>query len=296
MKKLFIVLCIGAFLAVLAIHLQAQTGPGTGPWGGGPDFFSDAMSSMDRAFNQNDSEPTPEDAYFLGRAVAAHILTTYRPFAGNPALTRYLNRICQAIVVNSSRPDLFSGYFVTILDTMEFNAFASPGGHIFLTRGLVNAATSEDMLASVIAHEIAHINLGHGMQIIRDMRISSEAEEMAGRAAALTGNTQAAQRLLAIRNSTDQILDTLMRSGFSQPQEFAADREAVTLLVAAGYDPGALVEVLRILQRVQSSQRGGFNITHPTPAQRITNIEPVVRQQRVQNTSSHRASRFQSNR
>jgi predicted Zn-dependent protease len=260
----------------------------------GQDFFNDALSDMERAFNP--SEPTLEDAYYLGRAVAANIFAVYRPYTQNPGLTRYVNRICQTLVINSSQPVAFRGYYVIILDSPEYNAFASPGGHIFLTRRLVEAATSEDVLAAVIAHELAHIILKHGLGMISDMGLSSEMAAVAERAADFSGNSPAAQRLMIFRGSVTSIIDTMMKNGYSQPQEFAADREAMAILAASGYDPGALVDMLRILQRAQRTQRGGFNATHPTPEQRIANVEGVARQYRIQDTRSYRVPRFRNSR
>jgi predicted Zn-dependent protease len=181
-----------------------------------------------------------------------------------------------------------------ILDSPEYNAFASPGGHVFLTKRLVEAATSEDMLAAVIAHELAHIILKHGLSMISDMGLTAEMATTADRAAEFSGNSPSAQRLMIFRTSVSSIVDTMMRNGYSRPQEYAADREAVSILAASGYDPRALVDILRILQRVQRSQTGGFNATHPTPAQRIANVEGVARQYRIQDTRSYRVPRFRS--
>jgi predicted Zn-dependent protease len=256
-------------------------------------FFSDALSSMDKASGGAESETTPEDAYFLGRAVAAQILSTYNIYEGNPELTRYLNRICQAIVINSSYPALYNGYHVVILDSPEFNAFATPGGHIFITKGLVESTDSEDMLAAVIAHELAHIMLSHGVKLIDDMKLANEAADMANRAAAFAGNSTGAQRLMSYRNSVSQMIDALMKNGYSQPQEFEADREALALLAASGYDPGALAEILRVLQRVQKSQSGGFNLTHPSPEDRVANIQRTPARQ-VQDTRTYRRARFKN--
>jgi predicted Zn-dependent protease len=260
----------------------------------GQDFFNDALSDMDRAFNP--SEPTLEDAYYLGRAVAANIFAAYRPYTQNPGLTRYVNRICRTLAINSSQPVAFKGYYVIILDSPEFNAFASPGGHIFLTRRLVEVTTSEDMLAAVIAHELAHIILKHGLSMISDMGLTGEMAATADRAADFSGNSPSAQRLMSFRGSVTAIIDTMMKNGYSQPQEFAADREAVAILAASGYDPGALVDMLRVLQRAQRSQTGGFNTTHPTPEQRIANVEGLARQYRVQDTRSYRVPRFRNSR
>jgi len=255
-------------------------------------LFNDAISAMDMAFSQE--EFTPEDEYYLGRAVAANILAAYKPYTANSELTRYLNRICQTIVINSVQPVIFKGYSVIILDSGEFNAFSSPGGHIFLTRFLVETAASEDMLAAVIAHELAHVMLKHGTSTINDLGLIDEAASMAEKARELSGNTEAAARLMSLRNSVSSVLDTLFKNGYSQEQEFEADREAAALLAASGYSPGALVEMLRLLQQVKPSQKEIFSATHPSPEQRIANVAGWVDRYRVEDTRSYRAGRFKN--
>jgi len=297
MKKLTMFLCLAMCIFVQAAYSQGQSqGKNNSGMGGSSaqGFADGAFGDMGKAFNNAESEPTPQDAYYLGRAVAANILASYKPYTANQELTRYLNRICQTLVINSSQPSAFQGYHVIILDSPEFNAFATPGGHIFLTKKLVETATSEDMLAAAIAHELAHIMLKHGLKLIDDMSLATEAADMANRGAALAGNSAAVQRLLQYRNSVSQILDTMMKSGYAKPQEFAADATAAELLAASGYNPKALLEILRTLQQVQGSQRGGFNSTHPSPAERIANVQGAVNRYSVTDTSSYRASRFKS--
>jgi len=235
---------------------------------------------------------TPEQEYFIGRAVAANILTRYNIWNGNPELTAYLNLICKAIVINSPRPNIFNGYRVAILDTNEINAFATSSGHIFLTRGLISVARSEDALAGVIAHEIAHIQLQHSIKAIRTSRITN-ALVITGTsvAGAITGYN--VNELADVFNeSVGEIVSTLVDSGYSQSQEFEADNIALSLLAAAGYNPSGLIDMLRELNNIQSSRPGGFNRTHPTPARRIRNAESSMRQHTVVDTSSYRQARF----
>jgi len=290
MKKLPVLFCLFFMLLPTAPHLFGQPSPDTSP--GGRDFIGEALAGMERAFAEADAEPTLEDAYFLGRAVAAHIFALYPPYTRNPGLTRYVNLILQTLVINSPRPAAFRGFFAVILDSDEFNAFATPGGHIFLTRGLVEAAASEDMLAAVIAHELAHIMLDHGLGMIDEMAFLGEAAAIARRAADFAGGDPAAARLMDFRDSVSVIVETLVRNGYSQAQEFAADRKALELLAAAGYNPGALVEMLRILQQRQGSHSGGLLATHPSPAERIRNVEEALGRHRVPDTSSYRRARF----
>jgi predicted Zn-dependent protease len=237
-------------------------------------------------------EITPEQEYFIGRAVGANILATYRIWNGDPSLTAYLNRICSAIVINSPEPFLYNGYHVNILDTDEINAFATSGGHIFLTRGLIACAESEDALAGVIAHEIAHIQLQHGIKAIRNNRIM-QALIVTGTSAvgAYTGR-DVAELTSVFNESVGEIVTTMVNNGYSQAQEFEADTTALSLLASAGYDPQGLIAMLRVLERNQRDTTRGFGKTHPTPAQRISNAESSVGQYQVADTRSYRQSRF----
>ncbi|MDR0303142.1 MAG: peptidase M48, partial [Treponema sp.] len=89
---------------------------------------ANAISNSSKAIGSAAEEITPEQEYYIGRAVAANILSNYKFWTGGPALTAYLNNICTAITINSPRPDVYNGYHVAILDSNEINAFATSGG------------------------------------------------------------------------------------------------------------------------------------------------------------------------
>jgi beta-barrel assembly-enhancing protease len=220
------------------------------------------------------------DEYNIGRDVAADILLRYKIWDANPALTNYVNMICRGIVINSPRPSAFNGYHAAILDSDEINAFATPGGHILITRGLVKAAKSEDMLAAVIAHEIAHIQLSHGLRAIQTNR---DLEDWFGQFSNLGAQT---------------IMDRL-NSGFSRVQEFDADITAMSLLAAAKYNPQSLVDMLLELDKIQSDKSGspgaGFARTHPSPASRIVNASIAAdRYANMPDNRKFREKRFNS--
>ena len=231
------------------------------------------------------------DTYYLGRAVSANILTYYVPYTRNQEAVQYLNRICQTLVINSSGPPVFNGYHVMILDSNEYNAFASPGGHIFVTKKLVESAASEDMLAAVIAHELAHIMLRHSVAIIKETKTENELSSIASWAAGTAARfSNTARQAANYRNYVIKTVDTLMKNGYSQAQEFEADIEAIKILANAGYDPTALIDVLKVLQQFQGSQRGGFYSTHPSPYLRMANLEKY--QYPARNTRQYRVTRF----
>jgi len=252
---------------------------------------ADAIGASSRAIGSAAEEITPEQEYYIGRAVAANILSNYRIWNGSQAMTAYLNRICAAITINSPRPDVFNGYHVAILDSNEINAFATSGGHIFVTRGLINAAKSEDALAGVIAHEIAHIQLQHSIRAIRTSRIT-QALMVTGVSAAGAATGMSVNELTDVFNeSVGEIVSTMVNNGYSQTQEFEADNTAMRLLASAGYSPSGLIDMLRELSAVQTGS-SGFGKTHPTPAQRITNAQKTVGSYRVADTRSYRQARF----
>jgi predicted Zn-dependent protease len=243
-------------------------------------FLSLASLCADDLWDTDTPAFTPEDEYYLGRAVAANILEIYRPWTANPGFTYYLNLICHSIAINSPGPDAFNGYHVIILDSDEFNAFATPGGHILISRGLATNAPSEDALAGLIAHELAHIQLRHGIQMIDELRFMDEMDAMAEQARKFANRgsaagQQSAEKAAALRASVSGLMDAFIKNGYSQEQEFAADAAAIQLLAGAGYDPAGLREMLEVLQQVQSSRSGGFNTTHPSPGERINNISGI---------------------
>jgi predicted Zn-dependent protease len=255
---------------------------------------ADAISNSSRVIGSAAEEINPEQEYYIGRAVGANILTAYKVRNGNPSLTSYLNMICSAVTINSPRPDVYNGYHAAILDTNEINAFATSGGHIFVTYGLINAANSEDALAAVIAHEVAHIQLKHSIKAIKTSRIT-QAILVTGASAAGAATGMNVNELTDVFNeSVGEILLTMVNNGYSQSQEFEADNTAMSLLASAGYNPSGLIDMLNELRTAQSASSGGFNKTHPTPAQRITNAEKIINRHRVTDTSSYRRSRFQT--
>jgi predicted Zn-dependent protease len=234
--------------------------------------------------------------------VGANILGGYRVYTGNPARTVYVNKILEAIVVNSPKPEIYNGYHALILNSPEINAFATSGGHIFVTLGLVNTASSEDALAAVLAHEVAHIQLQHSIKAIKTSRITTALMATGSAAASVAAQGTNLSELTDIFDeSITDIVSTLVNNGYSRDQEFEADALALSLLAGAGYDPSSMLEMLRALETQLGSQSGGltagFGKTHPAPRDRITNANRTLGSvPRPTDTKASRTGRFAASR
>lgn len=216
-------------------------------------------------------EITPENEYYIGRSVAAALLTNYSVY-NDAALESYLNKICAVLVEHSEMPELYNGYHVKVLDSMsEVNAFSTSGGHIFVTRALLSCTASEDELAAVIAHEIAHIQLHHSIDSIKASRNTGAVLSTLGAAASAAGMgvTELGNKMSEIVNDA---IENLVNSGFSKDQEFAADSLALTLLYDAGYSPEAMTGMLSAIQKIQGGKKGGIYKTHPSAESRLKKV------------------------
>lgn len=234
-----------------------------------------AISKSSDSIARAAEEITPKQEYYIGRSVGASILTVYQPYT-SPFFTAYINKICIALTINSSRPDIYNGYHVLILDSDEINAFATSGGHIFITRGLLQCTDSEDSLAAVIAHEVAHIQLQHSLKAIKTSRIT----EALAITATQTVFVAADIPMLAsiFDESITEIVQTLINSGYSQVQEFEADKIAAALLYTTGYNPQSLLTMLHHIKQNQEGKSAvGFAKTHPSPDKRIAQVKEVLK-------------------
>jgi predicted Zn-dependent protease len=255
---------------------------------------ANAITQSSEAIGKAVEEITPEQEYYIGRAVGANILSSYKIYGAKPALTAYLNKICGAIVINSPKPDIYNGYHVNILDSSEINAFATSGGHIFVTRGLVDSAGSEDALAGVIAHEIAHIQLQHSIKAITNSRINQALMITGISAVGVAADMDVKELTDVFNQSVGEIVNTLLNKGYSRDQEYDADNTALSLLTAAGYSPSGLIDMLRQLEKTQDSHAGGFNNTHPSPAERLKSAEKSAANYQTPDTRSFRQARYRA--
>jgi beta-barrel assembly-enhancing protease len=232
----------------------------------------DAITDSAKAVKKSNEDITPEQEYYIGRAVAAKLLGTRKSY-DEQAATSYINLLGQTLAIYSSRPETFGGYHFLILDSDEINAFAAPGGDILVTRGLLRCATSEDAVAAILAHEISHVAKQHGLKAIKKDRLTKALIGVGTTAAQVLGPDELADQTSTFKDSVGDITSTLVNSGYSREQELDADKVALANLRAIGYNPEALRDMLKVMQKKLKSGGLDFAKTHPDPKVRIAAIE-----------------------
>ncbi|HEY9055444.1 MAG TPA: M48 family metalloprotease, partial [Rectinemataceae bacterium] len=210
----------------------------------------------------------PDEEYLVGRAVAATVFSSYPPY-DSPRLNEYINFLGQGLALYSAKPEIYAGYRFFVLDSFEVNAFATPGGHILITRGALALVGSEDELAALLAHEIAHVALGHGLDSVRGMRFA----EIASHYAISSGlSAEGASREFTenFGPAIAELAKILFIGGYSQTFEIQADAEAGRILAEAGYDAQALKSLISKLREPEGGKAGqGIAFTHPAPLTRL---------------------------
>ena len=218
---------------------------------------------------------SPEQEYYLGRGVAAAAIAKYGldPDEGRQA---YVRRIGAALVELAPRVrTTWGGYHFAVLASDEANGLSGPGGFVFVTRGAVARARSEEELAGILAHEIAHVSLKHGEAVIRASAYWQSGFAAAFRiGAAGAGLPPRDQGRLTnlFRETVRGFAGQLASQGYGPEAEHAADLEGTYVLYDAGYDASGILSYLKALPDRPSTAWSA----HPESADRVRRLEPVV--------------------
>ena len=203
----------------------------------------------------------------LGRQLAAEIDRAAK-FVDDPAITEYVNRVGQNVVLHSDAKIPFT---IKVIDSDEVNAFALPGGFFYVNRGLVLAADNESELAGVMAHEIAHVTARHAVENQRkgmwmDIGLTAASVLLGGVPGMLIGNLGGLGALAAFMK-------------FNRGAEEEADVLGVQYLYAAGYDPNGMSTMFEKLLAKNKKKPGFLNkmfSTHPQTTDRIEATRALV--------------------
>lgn len=223
---------------------------------------------------------TPTQEYYLGRAVAANAIAQFR-IDPNAARRRYVRRVGDAIVRLSNRlGPTVGGYHFDVLDSDEVNGVSGPGGWVLLTRGAVEACRTEDELAGILCHELAHVSLRHGENVLRKSK-QFQARLQAGTElltqATGVGDSRLGQALLDVFTSAvGEMGKTALEHNYGSQLEFEADSEGAQNLWDVYYDWSALGRYLGRLG--QDPHHNATDASHAAPSVRATQLNGVTAQ------------------
>ncbi|MCB4757474.1 MAG: M48 family metalloprotease [Elusimicrobia bacterium] len=208
----------------------------------------------------------------IGEEAKKQILSEYHVLPST-TVSAYVDRVGQKLAMASDRPSV--NYEFIVLDNDLINAFALPGGFIFVTRGLLENINDEDELTMVLGHEIAHVTALHGVQMIQ--------KEMGQNALSILGTIGAAitlgpEAMLMVAN-TANLFSSLYLLGYTRDKEREADRYGLQYMLRAHYDPQASLRFLKKLEAGEDKHMQGWDLyfrTHPPTEERINIIESMI--------------------
>lgn len=194
------------------------------------------------------------------------------PIVNDPEANRYINLLGDSIARLTSRTDIPDWKFY-IVDSKEVNAFAVPGGYIYVNRGLIERTQRMDQLAGVLGHEIGHVVKRHS---IKQMQQAQGANVGVTLACVLTRICESQAGQAAI-----QVGGTALFAKFSRADETEADVEGIRNVVRAGISPNGIPEMFQILLNERQSNPSaveGWFATHPMEEDRIANTRAIIAQ------------------
>ena len=203
----------------------------------------------------------------IGRGVAATVAGHYT-LSRDTMLTRYVNLVGNAVAAADPRPDVV--YRFAVLDSDEVNAFAAPGGYVFVTRGALALMDDEAMLAGVLAHEVAHVNQ-------RDV-----IEEIQDRARTELGINEAAERIdIAGEAYLEQAIGlgtNALFMGLGREDELEADSIGMRMATDTGYDRAGIERFIEKLDDHSDDESLSLlTKTHPDPDDRLESLSGAMR-------------------
>lgn len=216
---------------------------------------------------------TPQQEIALGLQAAPHMAAQFGGLHPDTQAQRSLDAVCSRLIENSDARQAEWPYECSLLDDEEtINAFALPGGQLFITAALYNRIQTEGQLAGVMAHEIGHAIARHSAQQIARQQLT---QGLTG-AVVIASYDPENPNSVATTGQMAAIVGQLLTMRYSREHELQADRLGVRLMSQAGYDPRRLIDVMRILSESGGAGPPEFFSTHPNPENRVGEIERAI--------------------
>ncbi|MDH4027890.1 MAG: M48 family metalloprotease [Nitrospirota bacterium] len=235
----------------------------------GLDLGKELMNGLGQALDtkagqkEGGSSSPDEEEIAVGRQIAGNLLGA-SPLVKDKALQRYVNSVGRWVANQSERPDL--QWHFGVIDSSDVNAFAAPGGYIFVTQGLYRLLENEAQLAGVLAHEIAHVTKKHHYRVIQQTKVVDLGSKLLGQK--IGQDSALAQKLIGSGAE-------IVARGLDKNAEYEADRMGVVLSARAGYDQFALAEVLQQMGHYSTEDDSVKLLfkTHPHPDERLSRLD-----------------------
>lgn len=228
--------------------------------------FDKAISLAKKARQATRTIEEPEEIQ-MGSGIAANLLGA-SPLLADDKIQQYVNHVGRWVSLHTERPDL--PWKFGVLDTTDVNAFATPGGTIFVTRGLLQKLNNESELAGVLAHESVHVLRKHHLAALQKSARLDLASDLVGEALK-EKNSEVLRK--AVKAGTE-----IYARGLDKNDEFEADRMGIVIATRAGYDPYGLPAVLQMLDasNAQDSSLALMFKTHPAPRDRLSLLDRIM--------------------
>src|SRR4051795_9221061 len=234
--------------------------------------IADAQTKIKAGFNLF----SPQDDVNVGQQSAVQA-EQQLPILNDAQTNAYLNRIGQRLAANAGGPQF--QYRFRVVNQADINAFALPGGFIYVNRGVIDTASNEGELAGVVAHEISHVALRHGTHQASKAYLAQAGISILG--GILGGH---------VGEGASQIINTVGGIGlnavflkYSRDLETQADIRGAQIMAASGYRPADMVAFFQKLERVDTSKKTNWLSDHPAPPDRIARIQKEASTLRVSN-------------
>jgi len=216
---------------------------------------------------------SPRQEIALGLQAAPQMARQFGGLDPDPRAQALVDEVGQEVVAQSDAAR--SGYqfeFHALADPRTVNAFALPGGQIFITRALLSRIQSRGQLAGVLGHEVAHVVARHGAEHMAKQRLSAG---LTG--AAVIASTDPSDPRTYKNAAVAAMIGQLVNMRFGREDELESDSLGVRFMAQAGYDPRSMVGVMQILAQ-SGGRRGGpeFFQTHPNPENRVARIREAI--------------------
>ena len=216
---------------------------------------------------------SPQQETALGLQARSQMAAQYGGLYPDNLLQQYVDRVGASVVQQSvakSAPYPFE--FHLLRDPQTVNAFALPGGQVFVTAGLLRRLGTEAQLAAVLGHEVGHIVARHGAEHLAKQQLGAALVNAVGIAA--SDSDDAGRQAAVIAQAVNQVVS--LRYG--RNDELESDRLGFRFMTEAGYDPKALVELMQILGSARNSggQSPEFFSSHPSPDNRIQRLQALI--------------------